>query len=183
LDTRRITLVLVFCFIAPMGVVILTTAMGNPQATDWAITLGMICGIIALVAAILIGSARMGRRALAATKASLHGSLFVYRAMDEQVVPRGVRLLTADRSGLALSGGRGAKLRQKWFIPWSDVESAEVTTARFHTGAKPALVIHLRAGDQRTLGLVGAYGISNPLRFAQDAAQIINGHRSGTAAR
>lgn len=99
------------------------------------------------------------------------------------MAPRGVRLLTADGSGLALSSGRGAKLRHKWFLPWRDVYSAEVSTASFRTGVKPALVIHLRSGAQKTLGLVDTYGISHPLPLAQEAARIINRHSPGASPR
>lgn len=84
MDKRRIAVVLVLFIAAPMAIVTFTTATANPPSADWAIPLGVFCGTICFITAIIVGSGQMGQRALAATKASLPGGLFVYRAMTNK---------------------------------------------------------------------------------------------------
>jgi hypothetical protein len=183
MDHRRLLLVGVLCFAAPVAFISFALAREHAAATGWIAMFCILALGYGLLAIIVVSSARSGSRAVRETSSAHPEAVLVCRALDEQVRPRGVRTLVAGSPGIMLVRGRGRGITPLWTIAWSEVAYADTGAERFKTGNKPALRIHTTAGHTKVLGLVSGYGLRNSPEQAEAAVGIVNAHRTSQPVR
>jgi hypothetical protein len=128
---------------------------------------------LALVAGIIFFSGRSGARSASRARVAHPEALFIARAFDPKVLPRGVRVLLVDAEGLHLATLRSSS-KLKWSVPWSSVSGAALGAVRMTRGTGPGVIVALRDGKVKAMLLPTASGFGNDLQACQDLVRTVN---------
>jgi len=166
---RRAIVYLSITFALPAVVVLIVLLQQHADAPAWVV---LAVGY-AFVAGLLFFSARSGARSVSRARAAHPEALFIARALDPTVQPRGVRVLVVDAGGLHLATGRSSS-KLTWSIPWSSVSGAALSAVTVGVGTTSGVVVLLAGGEVKRLRLPSAFGLSSDLQACQDLVRTVN---------